>query len=116
SAVLHAPHDVDRAPPIARHHAATDGFVGPFDEGTGPEGVADLDLRYLADKDRDPVLRADDNMFDVVNVFDEPEPTDHRPGTARLDNVAPDVAITAHDCVHNRRERDAEGAQAVRIH
>src|SRR6266566_268619 len=113
---LDAVDDVDRAHPIARHHDAPDRFVGPFDERTGPEGVADLDLCHLPDKDGDPVLRADDNMLDVVNVFDETKPTDHRPGAARLDNVAPDVAITPHDRVHDRRERDAEGAQAVRLH
>src|SRR5262249_11110590 len=113
---LDAIDDVDGAHPIARYHDTTDGFIGPFDEGTGPEGVADLDLCHLLYKDGDPILRTDDHMLDVVNVFDEPEPTDYQPGTTRLDNIAPDVAITAHDRVPDRRERDAEGAQAFWIH
>src|SRR5262245_45036932 len=83
---LDAINDVARAHPIARHPDATDSFVRPFDEGTGAEGVADFDLCHLSDKDRDSVLRTNDNMLDVVNVFDEPEPADHRPGTARLDD------------------------------
>src|SRR5215510_5670137 len=88
--------DVDRAHSIARHHDATNRFIGPFDERTGSEGVAYLHLCHLPDKDGDPVLGANDNMLDIVNVFDEPEPANDRPGAARLDNIAPDVAITAH--------------------
>jgi hypothetical protein len=55
-------------------------------------------------------------MLNIVNIFDEPEPTNDRPGTARLDDVPSNVAITAHDRVHDRRKRDTEGAQAVWIH
>jgi hypothetical protein len=113
---LDAVDDVDRAHPIARHHDATNRFVGPFDEGTGSEGVADLHLGHLPDKDRDSILGADDDMLDIVNIFDEPEPTNDRPGAARLDDVPSNIAITAHDRVHDRRKRDTEGAQAVRLH
>src|SRR5262249_35051447 len=91
-------------------------FVGPFDQSTGPESVADFDLGHLSDKDGDAILRANDYMLDVGHVFDEPEPTDHRPGATGLDDITPNITVTPHDCVHDRRERDAEGAQAVRIH
>ena len=69
---LDAVDDVDRAHPIARHHDTTDRFVGPFDEGTGPEGVADLHLGHLPDKDGDSVLRA--NLLDVAAFSMSPRP------------------------------------------
>ena len=53
----------------------------------------------------DAVFRANDNVLDVADVFDEPEATDHGPGAARLHDIAPDIAVTAHHRVHDRRER-----------
>ena len=50
------------------------------------------------------------------DALDQPEAADHRPGAARLDHVAADVAVASHDGVDDRRERDAERAQPVRIH
>ena len=108
--------DVNRADAIAGDDHTPDGFFRAFHQRTGPEGIPDLDLGHLADKNGHAVLRANDNVLDVADVFDEPEATDHGPGAARLHDIAPDIAVTPHDGVHDGRERDTEGAQAVGVH
>src|SRR5207244_5455442 len=51
----------------------------------------------------------------VARALDQPEAAHHRPGPARLDDVATDVAVTPHDGVDDGGERDAVAAQAARI-
>ena len=114
--VLDAVDDVNRADAIACDDHAPHRFFRAFDQRTGPEGIADLHLGHLADEDGHAVLRANHNLLDVADALDEPEAADHRPGAAGLDDVAADVAVAPHDGVHDGRERDAEGAQAIRVH
>ena len=107
--------DVDGADPVARDHDAPDRLFRAFDQGTGPEGIADLHLGDLADEDRHAVLGADDDLLDIAQALDEPQAADDRPGAARLDDIAADVAVAPHHRVDDGGERDAEGAQAVRV-
>src|SRR5438128_4136848 len=84
---------VDRADAVTGDDDAPDGFVPALEQGADAEGVADLHVRHLTDEDWHTPLGAHHDLLDVLDALDQPEAADHRPGAARLDNVAADVAI-----------------------
>src|SRR5439155_11209577 len=114
--LFHLVDDVDRADSIAHHHDPTHSFVAPFDQGTGPEGIADLHLGYLAHEDGNAILGAHHDVLDVAEARNEPQATHHRPGAAGLHDIATDITITAHHGIRHGGQRDVEGAQPVRVH
>ena len=109
--VLHPVDHVHCADAVAGHHHAAHGFLSALHQRGGPEGVADLHRRHLPDEDGDTVLGADDDVLDVMHVLDQTEPADHRPGPARLDDVAADVAVASHDGVDYGGQRNFVGPQ-----
>src|SRR5439155_9798160 len=113
--LLDAVDDVHGADPVAGHDHAAHRLVGPLDERRRPKRVADLYLGHLLDEDRHTALGADDDVLNVTYALDEAEASNDRPGAARLDDVAADVAVAPQDRVDDGRERDLVGAQPVGV-
>src|SRR5262249_7122433 len=106
---------IDSADTVTGNDHAADRLVGALDERSGSKSVADLHLRDLLDEDWHTALGPDDDVFHVADVLDETEATDHRPAAARLDDVAPDVPVAAHDSVDDGRERNLVRTQAIGV-
>ena len=110
--LLHAVDHIDRADAVPGHDHAADRLVRSLDQRRRSEGVSNLHLGHLLDEDRHPALGANDDVLDVTDVLDQTEAADHRPGAARLHDVAADVPVAAQDRIDDGRERDLVGAQA----
>src|SRR5437879_4287769 len=105
----------DGADAVARDDDTPHRLVRPLDERCRPERIPELHVGDLAHEDGHAVLGPDDHVLQVARALDQPEAAHHRPGPARLDDVATDVTVTPHDGVDDGGERDAVAAQAARI-
>src|SRR2546425_9641149 len=82
---------------------------------TGRTYMACVYIGDLAHEDRNAVLGSDDHLLQIPRALHEAESAHDRPGPARFDDVAADVAVAPHDGVDDGGERDAVGAEAVRV-
>src|SRR5262245_53445296 len=98
-----------------RHDDAADRFVGPFHERRDTKRVADPNLADLVHIDGDAAGCPDHNLRDVIDRFDQPDPSYDRPRAVRLEHVAADVLIAPAYCLHDVAERHVVGPEPVGI-
>ncbi len=102
---LHAVDHLLRVGAAAGDDDAAHDFVPPFHQRCDPERVADVHLRHLAHVDRHASRRADDDLLDVVDRFNQPDAADDRPRAVCLEHVAADILIAVADRFDDGAER-----------
>ncbi len=99
----------------SRHDHAADRFGAVLDQGCGPECVTELDGTEILHEHRRAVMRTDYDIADVVEIFDQAKAAHDGPGTILGNNIAPHIRVARHHRPHHRAERNAVGAEPVRI-
>src|SRR5271156_5565195 len=107
--------DFFRVLPCPRHDHSANRFGAVLDQGCRTECVADLDGAQILHENGRPVMRTDHDIADIIEVFDQAQPAYDGPGTVFRDDIAADIRVAGHHGAHHGAERNAVGAQPVRI-
>src|SRR5713226_7546552 len=97
------------------HNHSADCLGAVLHERCRPEGVADLDRTEVFYVNRRPIVRSDDDVANVVQIFYEAQSTHDGPRAVLRDYVSTDVRIAGHDSANDRAERQPIAAQTIWI-
>ena len=117
--LLHLRRDTLRHDPAVLAHQHQDGaehhFLAVFGRRAGPQFIAEDHVGHRAQVHRRPLVRADDDASDILDVFHLPRGSDQVLFAAALDVARADVGVVASQRVENVPERQPVGDQLVRI-
>src|SRR5258708_11550189 len=88
-----------------RHDHAADGFGAVFYKRSGSKGIADLYSAEVSHENRRSIVRGNDDVANVVQIFYEAESAHDGPVAVLGYHVSADVRIACHHGANHRAER-----------
>ena len=106
---------IQRVDAVARDDHAANRLSPVTVERARAERIAKLYVRNVANVDRSAVRRADDDVRNVINRFNQPKPANNSPLPGLFQNVSAYVRVRALDRFYNCREWQVVTTKFVRV-
>src|ERR1700730_15976716 len=97
------------------HDYSADRFGAVLDQGSSTECVADLDGAQTLHENSRAAMRTHHDISDIIELFHQAKPAYDGPGTVLGDDITAHIRVARHHGAHHHAERNAVGAQQVRI-
>src|SRR5947208_7208684 len=108
--------DVERVLAVTHHHDAANDFAAPIEFGhAAPDVAAMVDVSNILQVNRRAVFDFENDVLDVLNLFDVAATADVVLGRGDLENLAAHVGVTHLDRVDHVAERDVVSDESVWI-
>src|SRR5260221_1550400 len=90
-------------------------FGAVLDQGRCTKCITDFDGAQIPQEDGRAVMLTDHDIADIIEIFDQAEPTHDRPGAVLSDDIAAHIRVASYHRAHHHAQRNAVRAQPVRV-